>query len=205
MSIQSSITTPLSLTALLFTQSPGFKRAAELAQTRATLGNLQKQQESIKEAYAAASTSGEKATTGEVRIEGAERQTTAYGRIADITGKEEDVAKYVGARQELSKLRKDVSTDVRTLANKEAKAEAEEFSRREGQESYEAGEIEGEGPAHFDFDVEDFKSRMAMKKADQHLIERQAAQRETLARKHGVTPEALAAYNTIYNKKGGNK
>lgn len=205
MSIQSSITTPLSLTALLFTQSPGFKRAAELAQTRATLGNLQKQQESIKGAYAAASTSEDKATTGEVRIEGAERQTAAYGRIADITGKEKDVEKYVSARQELSKLREDVSTDVRTLANTEAEAEATELSRRVGQESYEAGEVEGEGPAYFDFDVEGFKSRMAMKKADQHLAQRQEAQRAVLARKSGISPEALAAYNTIYNKKGGNK
>lgn len=192
MSIQSSITTPLSLTALLFTQSPGFKRAAELAQTRATLGNLQKQQESIKEAYAAASTSEDKATTGDVRIEGAERQTTAYGRIADITGKEEDVAKYVGARQELSKLRQDVSTDVRTLANEEAEAEAEELSRREAAEAYEEERQINEEIA-------------AMKKADEHLAQRQEAQREALARKRGISPEALAAYNTIYNKKGGNK
>lgn len=187
MSIQQSITQPLSLLGILATQHPIIKKGQEIGSTQARLATLQKAQPQIKDYYNKAETAEEKATIGKARIAGAEKQTAEYQKLAELTGKEKNVENYVAAEVELAKTKDKVSREVSELAEEEVRAEAEELSRREAAESYEE---EKQKENEYNEMTRRAKESLARK------------QNEALESMRKTNPEAVAAYETIYGKGG---
>lgn len=187
MSIQQSITQPLSLLGILATQHPIIKKGQEIGSTQARLATLQKAQPQIKDYYNQATTAEEKASIGKARIAGAEKQTAEYQKLAELTGQEKNVENYVTAEVELAKVKDEVSREVGELAEKEARAEA---IRQQDEAAAEAYEEERQMENEFNRATRAARESQARK------------QNEALESMRKTNPEAVAAYETIYGKGG---